>query len=596
MSHYRIITSLALGVWLTGCNDSNFSGSSGGAPRARPLTPEPGPEEEAQERQARVTLSVDETTKASEIPGVSSEKITAATSDDPQIASVSRDGTITGKKAGTTTITITHEDGSTSIIKVTVKDTPYQRPIGEDDTGEGPILIPEGSFSGTYLAKPLAPDSTVSIWAATSDGKVYWFRLEGDVVVQTKKWQGMGPGAAGSRTYVTEKGLVVARAGGYLYWIDPAKTPEGQLAQNLPTFYRLPNVNNGQRVCIVSYRKDKKRYVGMGWGNGKFIEFPMEDTAPYAPKWGVTPQTVDVPGVNWGYSCFIDQERLIYYSQFGGGAVGAVDLKAMRPVDPKTVAPNANFNSTNINATVGVNQGGSYAMGGDLSGNVFNGRGFYTLAHERNSRTVWGAAGGVLNLFPDKCLTKEATCSGHAAFPMAQLNANVGPLSAIGDGRMVGIQRGAGSVYLMSLKDKKDLSKGINVTRIAGVEGDPYMYTDFTGATLYLTKSNTNFDLSAGQGFDPGKPVRSIGFTWLARVGTDETWDNLSLEIRCYKKGETPGGFEAIDSVKDSGKQTITKTASCAGKQVDQVDIRVNQLNDDDSMMNIVKVQVTAFQ
>ena len=41
-------------------------------------------------------------------------------SDDESIASVSKDGTITGVKEGTTTITVTNKDGKSTTVKVTV--------------------------------------------------------------------------------------------------------------------------------------------------------------------------------------------------------------------------------------------------------------------------------------------------------------------------------------------------------------------------------------------------------------------------------------------------------------------------------------------
>jgi hypothetical protein len=468
------------------------------------------------------------------------------------------------------------------------------------DTSDTPILIFKNGFAGTLLVKPLAPDSTAAVWAVTRTGNAYWLRLEGDTVAETKMWTKLeSSDGGGSRTYVTEKGVVVARTGGHLFWIDPAATPTGEIPKALPNYYRLPDVGATDRVCIVSYRKNKKRYVGMGWGQGKFIEFPMDDKPPHVPQWGSTSGSVTLPDVKWGYSCYIDQARLIYYSQWVNGSqgVGAVDLKTMRPISPST-APNSQFKSTNIAAaTVGSAENGSYAMNGDLAGNVFNGKGYYTLAHERGSRTVWGAAGGMLNIYPDKCLSKEANCVGQAGFLMAQINANVGPLSGLGDGRMVGMFRHpAGKVYLMKLKDKKDLSKGIDVTAIADLDGDPYMYTDFTGATLYLTKSDTTFELDSGDGFDRAKPNRAVGFTWLNRPGTDAEWKDVKFEIRCYANGASKGYFQVVEGIKEAKLQTIVKVDACAGKTYDRVDIRLTQLEDGDSLMNVSKVQVTAYQ
>lgn len=607
LSSFSVLAALCL----VACNQSNFSGSSASKPSAKPPFFVVKEGTSAKHKSGKVTIPVGETTNIADVPGIGKGKIKKISSDDPSIASVDQNGDIQAHSPGRTTIEVTYEDGSKATIKVKVPAPGEIETPLEDDTDtlgresdkehdsdtDFPILTPEDGFAGGYLTKPLAPDSDVAIWAVTSAGAVTWLQLAGDKVAQTKKWFGLSPQFSGSRTYVTEKGLVVARTGGYLYWIDPDNTPQGAVRQNLPNFYRLPNVAENDRVCIVSYRKNKHRYVGMGWGAGNFIEFPMDEVSPYTPQWGkVTGQTV-VPNVTWGYSCFIDQERLIYYSQYGGGAVGAVDLKAMKPTDPQ-LAPNSKFISNNIpNATRSVSAGGSYAMNGDLAGNVFNGAGFYTLAHDRATRSVWGSAGGLLNIFPEKCLTKEPNCVGHAGFPVAQVNFNVGPLSSVGDGRMIGMVRSSpGQVILLRLKDKKDISKGIDATKLADLDGDPYMYTDYTGATLYMTRSTTNFSLKDNNSFDPTKPVRKIGFTWLVRDGVPEEWKDLKFEIRCYKDGSEPAAYETVHKVNNSKKQTIVHALSCSGKKIDQVDIRLTQLAENDTLMQIVKIQITAFQ
>lgn len=617
------LTMVSFGVLATSsCTETRLSGSSSKAKNQGSKTRQ-GNVDDPTNGETDVTIPVGGSKKVQDVPGAGTGKIAKIESKDPGIATVDPDGTIHGVKPGTTTIEVTYEDGSTATVTVTVVDPGTEGDIdigtlnpeldpgslgGDDgidpgtvgDTSDTPILIFKDGFAGTLLVKPLAPDSTAAVWAVTRTGNAYWLRLEGDAVAETKLWTKLDSSdGGGSRTYVTERGVVIARTGGHLFWIDPAATPTGELPKALPNYYRLPDAGDSDRVCIVSYRKNKKRYVGMGWGDGKFIEFPMDDKPPYVPQWGTATGSVTIPGVKWGYSCYIDQARLIFYSQWVNGSqgVGAVDLKTMLSINPST-APNSQFKSTNIaDATVGPAPNGSYAMNGDLAGNVFNGKGYYTLAHERGSRTVWGAAGGMLNIYPDKCLSKDANCVGQAGFLMAQINANVGPLSGLGDGRMIGMFRhSAGKVYLMKLKDKKDIAKGIDVTAIADLDGDPYMYTDFTGATLYLTKSDTTFELDSGDGFAPAKLNRAIGFTWLNRPGTDSEWKEMTFEIRCYASGGAKGDFQVVEGIKAATVQTIIKIDACAGKSYDRVDVRLTQLEDGDSLMNVAKVQVTAYQ
>lgn len=613
-----IAYALSLLLLVPSCTGTDFSGSSGKGKKNAAAKTTPDGKDDPANKKADIIVPVGGSKGLRTLPGVKMDTVKSFKSKDPSIATVDEDGTVHGVKEGTTTIEITHKDGSKTIVtvKVTDQDKEPQLDVGKinpelddggdpgtsDDTANTPIRIFDDEFRGALESRPLAPDSRVEVWAVTRPGNAYWFRLEGDAVAESKSWTGVtSDDAGGSRTYVTEKGLVVARTGGFLYWIDPAATPEGELPKTAPNYYRLPNVAGNERVCIVSYRKNKKRYVGMGWGKGNFVEFPMDDAPPHVPQWGTVTGTATVPNITWGYSCYIDQTRLIYYGQWVNGSeggVGAVDLNTMDPVDPAVVAPNAGFASTNLaDATLATKGGGSYAMNGDLAGNVYNGKGFYTMAHDRGSRTVWGAAGGVLNIIPDSCLTENANCTTNASFALAALNANVGPMSALGDGRVIGMFRNdLGRVYLLKLRNKKDPSQGLDVTPIADLQGDPYMYTDFTGATLYLTKSDTTFEFEKSKGFDPAEANIAMGLTWQARSGKGVAWKDIKIEVRCYVAGGDKGSFEELTEIKPSLEQNLIKSGSCAGSRYDRVDVRLTQLNDGDTLMDVARVQVTVYQ
>ena len=616
---HGFIASLTLAALSAACSNSSFSGSGGKA--QPPKTTQRSPAKETKET-GEITIPVDTTTNIDELPQGKQGKIKSITSADPTIAVVDANGNITGVSPGTTTIKVVYDNGTAVTITVTVTDSdsiidtgiPKSiESLGDnagmeqafiDDTGDGPLLVFRAPNQGGIVTRPLSPDAVTTVYAATQSGNAHWFRLEGDAVAETKKWTGLlsTEGPKGSRTYVTEKGVVIARKGGHLYWIDPAATPEGAINHTAPNYHKLPNVGNDDRVCIVSYRRDKKRYVGMGWGAGKFVEFPMENTPPYAPIWATPSDVVTVPNLaSWGYSCYIDQARLIYYGQWVNGTtgVGAIDLKTMTAIDPGITAPNAKFVSTDLpNVSLGVQKNGSYVINGDLAGNVFNGENMYTLAHNRVLRTVWGLStvDNSLKIYPDKCLISEAKCSGHASFLMAEFGGRM-PLSALPDGRMIAMKRSdPPKVYLLKVKDRKDISKGIDATPIADVDGDPYMYTDFTGATLYLTKSDTTFELDATTGYDASKTNKAAGFTWLSRSTTDVAWVNLKFEIRCYMSTAAKGDFETVETIKDALKQTLILTNSCKNQSYDRIDVRITQLQDDDTLMNISRIQMTAYQ
>jgi hypothetical protein len=478
------------------------------------------------------------------------------------------------------------------------------------DTGdkepEDPIReFDSDNFAGGTIVKQLEPEQNNSIWGVTTKGEATYMRLDGDEVKDTKKWSGVTGGGGGARTYVTEGGVVISKTGGHLYWIDPASTPQGDLKSlGAKHYHKLPGPGADDRVCVVSYKKDKKRFLGMGYGMGKFVEIPMENSAPFAPKFGTISREGTAGSTRWGYSCFVDQDRLIYYSQWANmseGPILAIDLKTMT-AKSATTAPNGSFTSTNlINETIGPKpevRKGSYAVTGDRDGNVLNGLGIYTFSYEARSKTIWaaGSSNGLLTIYPAKCLSKEPTCSGFGSFNMNQMNINVGPLSGLGDGRMIGLFRGVGTVFLMKLKDDKDISKGIDATAIHNLEGDPYMYTDFTGATLYLTKSETTFDLTEMDDYSSKKENRGIGFTWLDKSGKGQTFEDIKLEVRCYKKSDSAGSYQSWSKVKDSTEQTVILASSCKNKKYDQVDVRLTQLADNDTLMRITKIQVTAYQ
>jgi len=514
-------------------------------------------------------------------------------------------GSNSKKKAGGGTGSGTGKNGNgngtdPNVDITTINEADLPQPdinLGEGD--EDPPLVFGPEFKGSFLSQGLESSQKSHLWVATTLGNAYYFELDGKTIVRKKKWNNLTSGS-GTRTYVTEGGVIMAQTGGHLFWIDRENTPEGALNRTSPTYFKLSGPGASDRVCVVSYRKNEARYLGMAYGMGNFVEFAMDNTAPFAPKWDQQTGTVNVGATTlWGYSCYIDQENLIYYSEWVQSSPAAVSLANLTAVNATTVAPNGSFSSTNLtNETQGTAKTpASYAMGGDRSGNVFNGSGYYTLAYEPKNKTVWGGSGGNLSIMPRDCLTKTATCAGHAAFPIAtSIGAQVGPLSALGNGYMVGLVRQAGDIFIMNQKVDGDITAGIEATKIDTVKGDPYMYTDFTGATLYMTNALSDFDLTKGKQFDPAKPLKAVGFTWAAHSGKSDVWADIKLEIRCYKAGEAKPDFEVADAVKNAYEQTVLNLKSCNGKVVDHVEVQLTQLNNKSTLMNVKKIQVTAYQ
>lgn len=295
----RAFLLLLLGAVTISCNDSGFSGASRHL-TGQSLSPVPGPKlESLRDFEAKLTIRVGVQKTVSEVISYKPRQIVHLWSNGPDTAQVnSEEASILGVSPGKTIVDVAFSDGLKGKIRVRVvtdddefdmsdanidadehdadSDNSLHGYVSENDLGDGPILKFDDSFSGTFLTKPLDVDMDRSLWGVTRDGSATWLKLEGDQVVATKRWHGLAPGSSGSRTYVSEYGVLIARTGGYLYWIDPQQTPEGNIPQVAPNFYHLREAG-GSRICAVAYRKDKKRYVGVGWGNGNFIEFPTED-------------------------------------------------------------------------------------------------------------------------------------------------------------------------------------------------------------------------------------------------------------------------------------------------------------------------------
>lgn len=425
------------------------------------------------------------------------------------------------------------------------------------------------------------------IWTVTTDGVVTRLTVEGDEVKQKQNWSGIS-GGGGTRTYVTEGGFVAARFP-YIYFIDPDGTPEGAVPEA-----NRKDIGANNRICMASYLKGDKRYLIAVWGQGNFVEFPLAAEKPYKPLWDTPSASGVVPGVSWGYSCYIDQKRKIFYSQMG--MVGALDLQTMTGVNPATSAPNGKFESTSVATVVsGPRASASYSMAGDNEGNVFNGASVYTMSQDTESDSVWVNAGR-LGVFPRECLISNPTCTGYAWYDHPS-GLSSGPISALRDGRIVAVSRGTGNVFLLSLKDQKDRTAGINAVKIASLNADPYMYTDFTGATLYVGGSEETYKLSEIAGFVADKPLVNTAFIWFAKPSsTTADWKNIKVESRCYVAGAAKPEYEVTSMVGAADIQNPLSVKSCMGQTVDHLDLKLTQLNGESDLAGVDRIQIAIEQ
>jgi hypothetical protein len=165
---------------------------------------------------------------------------------------------------------------------------------------------------------------------------------------------------------------------------------------------------------------------------------------------------------------------------------------------------------------------------------------------------------------------------------------------------MVGLVRGVGDVYLIKLKLAGNATGGIEAVKIAervGNGGDPYMYTDFTGATLYSTSSLNEFDFTKSMAWDAKAPIRQLGFTWTQVEGMADEWKDIKVEVRCYSEEANKGEFQTVSiSARPKAVEFISVT-SCIDKLVSKAEVRLTQEGaTSDSLMGIKMIQLTAFQ
>lgn len=484
------------------------------------------------------------------------------------------------------------------------------------------------SATGTYVA---------------STGVAHWLSVEGNTIVQRKKWSGIdGNFNLGFRTYVTEGGLLVGRFP-MVYFIDPETTPEGLIPlENTKNFDPQRNVyHSANRICLASYLKNDKRYMIAALADGKYYEIELSATKPYKPLWDTLPTVRQINNVKihnttlgWGYSCHIDQKKKIFYSQWahngpksffvGNNSAtshgGALDLNNYSTVDLDAKIPNAKFVQNNsilssfaksVSATTA-----SYAVAGDPDGNIYNAdhnaivtgtekNNTYTMSYQKTSDTVWvSRTNSQIGIIKRKCLTTDSNCGPQDfRFQQSPEGRYVGPLSALKDGRVVGVTRGhPAAIYLLGLKDASDITKGFDAHLLTEIDGDAYMYVDFTGATLYTRQVEQSFKVRdmpeyvkrQRQNDDRAEKTKEAFFEWTNAPSTPADWTGLKLEARCYESESSKGDYQEVKSVAKAGEKTTINIPACKDKYVEFIDVRISQVSGETlGDINKIRVHIT---
>jgi len=423
------------------------------------------------------------------------------------------------------------------------------------------------------------------VWVVTKpSGATNVYRIELDAAKNypMKTWVIPKAFTGGLRTFVSEIGLLVGATGGEVYRIDE-NTPE-QVPLS-PIFTALASSNS--RVCLTSFKAGGVSYIGFAYFDAsgrKFTRIPIDQSQAGKINAAAAQTVTQGTGANWSYGCFTDPERSYFWSgwntntQFFG-----ISLSTLQPL-ASAQAPNAGHTNSTLGTKLNNPANGndpSYALAGDGYGNVLSGSGIYTYSHEGRHNYTIGSLSGASQLIVAKqeCFATKAACPGpqeYSEISTGGVIGKIGPISSMDDGRVIGIVRGGNSqVYTMALKDPADLAKGLDFVRIKEVTGDAYMYSDFTGASLYAQDTLLNIDLTQLTGFKPFQNVKNINFMWTAQAGGTATWKGLTFKVRCYKSPATPPAYETVSPVPDAGKVGTINAASCTNKLIDRLDIEV---------------------
>lgn len=467
--------------------------------------------------------------------------------------------------------------------------------IGGPPATDGPPStdIPPGPGGGEaiYESKSFVFESSYiqnALWLATSNqsGKnVFFVELDKANNYPMKKWTLKGATNGGSRTYVSEVGLFVARTGGKIYRVERDMNQDTEID---PSIDLTAEASASTRVCMTSFVKNYKSYLGFAWNKANnqriFTTVPIDTTLP--GKLDLT-QRVDTANYGsglWGYSCFTDQSRKLFYTAWGGSVIAGVNLETM-----ESISASAAPNTTHTNDWTGYRQplagsnNGSYAIAGDSKGNILTGSA-YTSANDPISDTVLGSNQSQnLSLVDGKCFYSDAACANKAFAVSTAGFGVVGPMSPLSDGRIVGLVRSSPSrALVMSLVDKTDLSKGMTIETVAEVPGDTYMYTDFTGSTLF-PKVDTPLVINFNDytKFDAARILKDLSYKWQSTNGVGATWQGLRLMGRCFKGAQAAAGqaFEVEAAVVNSGDAGTLSFPSCKNALVDHLEIKLQSLN-----------------
>jgi hypothetical protein len=481
-------------------------------------------------------------------------------------------------KSSKLTSAATFVERDENAVAVTPTPTPAEAPTPKPDFTyiEDPTPTPsslERSFTST---KPLDVSlSGGAAWAVT-DTKAFRIELDAARNYPVQSWN-IGHNQ-GNRTYVSEIGLLIGRTkrGNEregIFVVGP--NIQGGFQPIFKKSDHSPWMHNNSRMCVASFVVNGQSYVGGAFVDSnkkrQFVRIPIDKTKPNGVNisqkvvWDLgSAPTSDTTW--WGYSCFMDQQRGIFWSDMGTQGAApryGVNVATGAAVAAST-APNAGVTFNNGVVSLSPQLRASYSMAGDANGNILSFPGAYTATHDRTHDLVYITQGGSIHVAKSECFATNTTCTAENGKFFSFSNNGIKPISALNDGRIIGVTRNNNSeVFLIQPTNPAQLNLGLTATKIAQLDGDAYMYTDFTGATLYAGHVEKTISLAEDPNYIAGTAVSGAKFLWKAKSGLAENWEGLTLQYRCFDNTSATRPAFASFTPANAGTE---KDLPCSGK------------------------------
>ncbi len=493
---------------------------------------------------------------------------------------------VSEKKLNADSVTVDTEGTSGQILS-SIKPTgtanspvPGENPE-EGSTGSETIKVETFNREFDFAGSVFQPQ----VWVVTSGNKIFRFKIDKEKTYPRTDWTIPSTLGGGNRTYVTEVGLLVGKTasggnGAEIWLANEAFGSEAKLID------QVPDALNGTRVCVTSFKKDREPYIGYIYtekvnSKVKFVEIPIDITKDLKVDVSRKVSFTSTTGGNVAYSCFVDQKNNRFWA--GQEIILGVNLNNGEFLQSESL-PNFGWQLSIAGSESKYTGKLNYAIAGDADGNLLNakigGVYTYTMTHEHLTKKVFTTTRSTALIVTDvDCFSTNQNCNDKS-ITFTNLPESSGPISSLNDGRVAILsRRGAdSSLMLASLKDNNKPESGLVVEKIADIPGDPYMYTDFTGGTMYAPTVEQTFAMREGNGLFVKNKKSDLTITWesASTVPEDQMWRGIKVLIRCYKEDITEKPeYDRVLPVANSGVATKVNVPDCLTGNFDHIDLKL---------------------